>query len=67
MILFHNGTCVIWTPWDQPKYPDYIYQGVPILNQAHAWFLKIDMVRTLVCVCVSVCPPPGLLKTIHVK
>ena len=40
-----------------------------LLNQAHAWFLKIDMVQTsvCVCVCVCVCPPPGLLKTIHVK
>ena len=32
---------------------------------AHAWFLKIDSVRTSVCVrvCVCVCPPPGLLIT----
>ena len=33
----------------------------PLLNQARAWFLKIDIVRTLVCVY----PPPGLLKTSH--
>ena len=25
------------------------------LNQAHAWFLKIDIVRMSVCVCVCVC------------
>ena len=37
------------------------------LNQACTWFLKIDMVRTSVCVCVCECPPPRLLKTIHVK
>ena len=31
--------------------------------------LEITFMRTSVCVrvCVSVCPPPGLLKTIHVK
>ena len=34
-----------------------------ILNQAGAWFLKIDIMRTLY-LCVSA---PGLLKTIHVK
>ena len=34
---------------------------------ARAWFLKIDIVRTSVCVRVCVCPPPGLLKTIHMK
>ena len=41
------------------------------LNQAHAWFLEIDLVRTSVCVfacvcvrvCVCVCPPPRLLIT----
>ena len=41
------------------------------LNQARTWFLKIDIVQMSVCVCVSVCvyvcPPPRLLKTIHVK
>ena len=25
------------------------------LNQARTWFLKIDIVRTSVCVCVRVC------------
>ena len=28
--------------------------GNRLLNQAHAWFLKIDIVRTSVCVSVSV-------------
>ena len=36
------------------------------LNQARAWFLKIDPVR-IVCMCVClrvcVCPPPRLLIT----
>ena len=34
-----------------------------------AWFLEITFMRTSVCVrvCLCVCPPPGLLKTIHVK
>ena len=48
----------------------YNNHNMPILlNQARAWFLKIDIMRTSVCVCVHVCvcPPPGLLKTIHVK
>ena len=39
--------------------------GAIFLNQACAWFLKIDMVRTLVCMCVCLCvSAPGLLKTI---
>ena len=34
------------------------------LNQAHAWFLKIDPVQIIfmcvcVCVCMCVCPPLG--------
>ena len=29
----------------------------------HAWFLRIDLVRTSVYVCVFVCPPPRLLIT----
>ena len=37
--------------------------GFKFLNQARAWFLKITSVQMYVCVC----PPPGLLKTIHVK
>ena len=34
------------------------------LNQACAWFLKIDIVRTSVCVClcVSVCARPRAIK-----
>ena len=34
-------------------------------RKARAWFLKIDPVRTSVCVCVyvCVCPPPRLLIT----
>ena len=39
-----------------------------LLNQARAWFLKIDLVRIVgmrvyVCVCVFVCPRPRLLIT----
>ena len=39
-----------------------------LLNQARAWFLKIDPVRLVgmrvcVCVCVFVCPRPRLLIT----
>ena len=39
----------------------------PGVRQPHAcaWFLEIVFVRTSVCVCV--CLPPRLLKTIHVK
>ena len=38
--------------------------AVQFLNQAHAWFLDIDLVREVcVCVCVSVCPPPRLVIT----
>ena len=33
------------------------------LNQARAWFLEIVSVRTSVCMCVFVCPPPRLLIT----
>ena len=32
------------------------------LNQACAWFLKIDIVQTSVCVCVSVCVRPLAIK-----
>ena len=35
-----------------------------LLNQARAWFLKIDPVRIIgmrVCVCMFVCPRPRLL------
>ena len=33
---------------------------ITLLNQVRAWFLKIDMVRMSVCVCVYLCvrPPP---------
>ena len=29
-IMTYSGTCVLWTPWDQPKCPDY--QGVLIFQ-----------------------------------
>ena len=32
-----------------------VLQWYTFLNQAHAWFLKIDMMRTSVCVSVCVC------------
>ena len=56
--------------------PSVLFRQTHFLNQARAgrrparaWFLKITSVRMYVCVCVDVCvcPPPGLLKTIHVK
>ena len=34
----------------------YIFKPV-----ARGRFLEIDLVRASVCVCVSVCPPPGVL------
>ena len=45
-----------------------ILQHLTWLNQAHAWFLKIDPVRIVgmrvhVCACVCVCPRPKLLIT----
>ena len=53
---------------------EYLWQN-NLLNQARAgqrparaWFLEIAFVRKVdVCMCVSVCPPPGALITIHVK
>ena len=35
----------------------------PGARRPPAWFLKIDPVRTSVCVFVCVCPPPRLLIT----
>ena len=32
----------------------YVYFNYVFLNQAHAWFLKIELVR-IVCMCVCVC------------
>ena len=46
---------------------DWIVFKPGVRRPVRAWFLKIDMVRMSVCVCVYVCLPPGLLKTIHVK
>ena len=46
---------------------------VMFLNQAHTRLLEItfvweiDIMCVYICINLSLCPPPGLLKTIHVK
>ena len=46
----------------------FLNQACTSQRLARARFLEIAFVREVsMCVCLSVCLPPGLLKTIHVK
>ena len=68
-IMEYVGSAVLVSYVNRQKGELVIVGHTRLLNQARAWFLEITFMRMSVCVrvCVCVCPPPRLLKTIHVK
>ena len=58
--LYATAKQIQWScNWPDLGEKSFLNQARAGQRLAHAWFLKIDIVRTSVCMCVSVCVCPS--------